>query len=516
MRSDFGYTVCFNAFSFGPGSSWPLRRDGWFSNFYEMKWMAAFSIAFRRSSCWVIPAFLLSLYSIELSGEEARSRPLTVFHRSPRALHQEAVTQSWASFLGPSHNGVSGETHLQKDWSASGPACVWERRVGTGYAAPAVSDNRLVYFHRLGDEERVDCLHPESGKLLWSFGYASDFKDRFGYNNGPRASPVISQGRVFVYGAACRLSCLALETGKLIWKKDLAAEYGLKQGYFGNGTTPLIHENILVVNIGAPGGPCVLGLDVKEGRELWRFGKQWGASYASPVPATINHKQRIFVFAGGERKPPVGGLLCLDPRNGALDFRFPWRSKKAESVNASNPVVVGSRIFVSASYGAGGVQVEVGKDFSCKKVWRTEHFGAHWNTPIYRNGFLYGFDGRHRRGAELVCINWSTGKEVWRKKPRWKEASAASGGETVEGGFYRGSLLWADGYFLCLGESGHLAWLALNSKGYRERARARLFEAPETWTLPVLSRGLLYVVQNAKGASVNYPRLLCYDLRSNK
>jgi outer membrane protein assembly factor BamB len=82
-------------------------------------------------------------------------------------------------------------------------------------------------------------------------------------------------------------------------------------------------------------------------------------------------------------------------------------------------------------------------------------------------------------------------------------------------GTYRGSLLAADGQFLCLGELGHLLWMDLTPKGYKEVSRAWLFPARESWGLPVLSRGLLYVVQNTRDVfRETGPRLLCYDLRA--
>ena len=71
-----------------------------------------------------------------------------------------------------------------------------------------------------------------------------------------------------------------------------------------------------------------------------------------------------------------------------------------------------------------------------------------------------------------------------------------------------------DGKFLCLGELGHLLWLDLTPTGYKELARAWLFPARETWALPVLSHGLLYVTQNTPDIIRHGgPRLLCYDLR---
>ena len=79
---------------------------------------------------------------------------------------------------------------------------------------------------------------------------------------------------------------------------------------------------------------------------------------------------------------------------------------------------------------------------------------------------------------------------------------------------YRGTLLAVDGKFLCLGEMGHLLWLDLTPQGYKELARTWLFPARETWSLPVLSHGLLYISQHSRDViGGNPPRLLCYDLR---
>jgi hypothetical protein len=78
-------------------------------------------------------------------------------------------------------------------------------------------------------------------------------------------------------------------------------------------------------------------------------------------------------------------------------------------------------------------------------------------------------------------------------------------------------MLRVDGRFLTLGEHGHLLWLDLSPKGYKELARVWLFRAPESWTPPVLSHGLLYVVQNHRDALADTPpRLLCYDLRGEE
>jgi len=437
----------------------------------------------------------------------------TSVHRKPKPLPDGAVTHDWAAFLGPSHNGVSTETKLSRMLP---PPLVWEFPKGTGYASPAVAGDRLVFLHRVANQEIVECLHPETGSTYWQFRYATAFEDRYGYNNGPRASPVLDGERVYIMGAEGTLHCLELGSGKIVWKRDLRVDYKVPQDFFGTASTPLVDGRLLIVNVGAPGGPCVVGLDKTNGREVWRAGREWGPSYASPVPAVLHGQRRVLVFAGGESSPPRGGLMSIDPSTGRVDFAFPWRSRTVESVNASCPVVFDNKVFVSASYRTGSALVEVRPDFTHRVVWTTQEFALHFNTAIYRDGYLYGFDGRNEPDASLACIDAANGKVVWRHAPEWTETVEMRGEKRQDVvGTYRGSLLAVDGQFLCLGELGHLLWMDLTPKGYKEVSRAWLFAARESWGLPVLSRGLLYVTQNTRDLLRGTgPRLLCYDLRA--
>ena len=137
-------------------------------------------------------------------------------------------------------------------------------------------------------------------------------------------------------------------------------------------------------------------------------------------------------------------------------------------------------------------------------------------TAVHKDGHLYGVDGHGPQDAFLVCVNAKTGKEVWRTQPEWKEPKATRDGRDLTVGTYRSFLIpTGDGRCLCLGEYGHLLWLDLQPQGYKELDRCWLFAASETWTPPVISRGLLYVCQNNPDVrSGAPPRLLCYDLRA--
>ena len=444
------------------------------------------------------------------------AHPDVTWRRQPEPLSPSAVTHDWESFLGPTHNAVSTETKLAKFWPPEGPPLVWEMTRGGGYSSPAIVDGRMVYFHRLGDEEVVECLDPETGRRFWRFSYSTGYDDRYGYNDGPRAAPVISDGRVYTYGAEGALHCLKLDTGQLYWRRDLSAEFRVPQDFFGIASTPLIEGGLLIVALGAPGGPTVAAFDKYDGRLRWGAGTEWGAGYASPVPATVHGKRRVFVFAGGESRPPAGGLIVLDPADGSIDFTFPWRSRSYESVNASSPVVIGNRVFVSASYRTGSALLDLAADFTYSVAWTTRQVGLHWNTAVHRNGYLYAYDGRNQSDASIVCIELESGKIIWRETPEWSEMiEYRESQRTIAASTLRGSLLWADGGFIALGELGHLLRLELSPGGYKETARAWLFRARQTWGLPVLSRGLLYVSQNERSLfDRTPPRLLCYDLRA--
>lgn len=456
---------------------------------------------------------------LDAGGREASSvaTPELTFHAAPKPLPAGAAVSDWPCFLGPTHNGFSTETKLLQKFPANGPAMVWEYKKGEGYAQPIISNDRLILFHRVGDDEAIDCLDPSTGNRFWRNNYPTHYVDRYGYCNGPRSTPAIDGDWVYSIGAEGEFRCVNLKTGKLRWRRSLLADFKLQQNFFGIGASPLIDSGLVIVNVGAPHGPCVAAFDPATGKMVWGTGDQWGPSYASPVPATLHGKHRVLVFAGGESRPPTGGLMCIDPANGHVDFSFPWRGNRRESVNASSPVVIDDAVFISECYGSGGTLLDIDDHFSPKQLWINPNFGTHFMTAIPKDGYLYGIDGHGPEDAFLCCIDQKSGKEIWRKQPEWEEQiSTRDGGQRkVTLGTYRCNLLMIDGRCLCLGEFGHLLWLDLNPAGYKELDRTWLFPAGETWTPPVVSHGLLYVCQNAQGSHGEPMRVVCYDLRGS-
>jgi outer membrane protein assembly factor BamB len=444
------------------------------------------------------------------------------FHDAPRALAADAVTSDWPNFAGPEQGPTCPETRLRADLAAL--PLVWEVAKGSGYAHPTILGDRLCLFHRVADEEVLECLHPATGQRYWRYAYPCTYQDRYGYTNGPRCAPVIDEKNslVFAFGVEGKLSAVDLKTGQLLWQRDVLADFKLEPNFFGVGATPLLERDHLIVNVGAKDA-CVVAFAPTTGKVEWAAPapRDWGPSYASPIPATVHGLRRVFVFAGGESRPATGGLLCVNPDDGSVDFSFPWRGRRVESVNASSPLVVDDKVYIAECYQKGGALLQLSltddkKKLAFRQLWESDKLSTHFMTALPLAGYLYGCDGHGPANCPLVCVDMATGDEKWRVEPDLTEKIVGPGGEArdLKLNTDRCQLLRADGRTLCLTEWGHLLWLDLSPAGAKVTSRTWLFAAQETWAPPIVSRGLLYVIQNGPDKlNKRPPRLICYDLR---
>ena len=420
------------------------------------------------------------------------------------------VLADWNDFLGPERNGKSEEKIEVAPWRNTGPPVIWHKKIGTSYGAPTIADGRLFIFARHGDMARLTCMESDTGTELWRFEYPTDYEDMYGYNNGPRSCPVIDGERVYIFGVQGKLHCLNVSDGHLLWKVDTADRYNVVQNFFGTASTPIVEEDLLIAQIGGspPGTPKNIwasnGNPPSNGTGIVAFNKLTGevvyeisdelASYASPIMATIDGRRWGFMFARG-------GLVGFEPATGKLDFYYPWRCPKIESVNASSPVVADDHVFISESYEVGSSVLQVSPG-GYKVIWkdsprrRNQSLRLHWNTAIHHEGYLYACSNRHASGAELRCVELKTGKVVW--------------GQRVD---ERASLLWVNDYFIYLGEYGRLMLLKCTpetmeiiSEAVPRDENGRQFIEYPAWSAPALSNGLLYI----RGKD----RLVCLDLRS--
>ncbi len=458
---------------------------------------------------WIITLIGIIL-PVFLNAQEADNRLIT--HNKASILSEDARVSEWNRFNGPKDNASSPETHLLKKWGPQGPLLLWEIKKGEGYSSPAVGQGILVLFHRQDGMEIIEGLNAETGATIWNYQYPVEYRDRYGYSNGPRASPVIDEDLVYAHGVTSWLTCLELKTGKLVWKRDLASEFKIPDYFFGKGSNPIVSKKSLILNVGGSENRCVVGFNKKTGNTEWICKDEWGASYSSPTITKIHGKNVCLVLTGGESRPPTGGLLAIDPESGEKLNRFSWRSSRYESANAVPPVPCGkNRVFLSECYEKGGVVLEYDENFESKIIWSDDKINIHWMTPVIKDGIMYGIAGRHQQGAEVFALNPLDGKVFWKEAITWSETIQ---NREITLGLFRGSILKLENDFLCLSELGSLLNIEMTADKWIIKNKAQLFFAPGTWTLPALSKGLLYVMQNETDRLTGkQARLLCLDLR---
>ena len=418
-----------------------------------------------------------------------------------------AIAQDWPQFLGPHANGLSDETGLLDKWPTNGPAVVWEKEIGTGYSAPSIRQGMLVLHHRIGGEEIVEAFNATNGSSFWKYAYPSRFIDPYGYNNGPRCTPLLTSDYSYTFGAEGKLLCLELMTGKLMWQRDTGVDWEVPPAFFGVGSSPLLENGLLLVMVGGQPNSGMVGFDAKTGKTVWQsvgeknwqdqpmFGwpgerkvrwQSWEkqASYSTPVATTIHGRRQVLCLMRQ-------GLVSLNPTNGDVNFSFWFRSPANDSVNAMDPVVVNDLILLSSAYyKIGSVLLRVKPD--CKgveEVWRSTVLEIHWTTPILSDGFLYAFSGRNEPEAHFRCVELKSGKLMWDRDEGWPPHSTRT--PPVYG---RGSCILADGKLIVLGEGGLLGLFKVNPKRPEEISR---FQLPQLhyacWAAPVLSRKKLYL-----------------------
>ena len=261
----------------------------------------------------------------------------------------------WPVFLGPTGDSKSPEKGLILPWPKTGPRIVWETELGISYGIGSVASGRFFQFDRFDKRQgdagiaRLRCLNAETGEQIWAFEYKTGYRDHYGYNGGPRCSPIVDGNRVYIYGAGGWLHCLRANDGKLVWKLDTMKQFGIVQNFFGVGSNPVIEKGLIIVMVGGSpksdqtigaanldrvsgNGTGIVAFDKYTGKVKYKITNEL-ASYSSLKLATIDKRRWCFAFCRS-------GLVGFEPLSGKVDFQYPWRATLLESVNASMPVVV--------------------------------------------------------------------------------------------------------------------------------------------------------------------------------
>lgn len=417
-----------------------------------------------------------------------------VFAGALFALTPSLKASDWPQYRGPNQDGVSTEA-VNLTWPPGGPKVLWKTSTKNGFSSFAVGSGRAFtqVNRELGGAPRelVVALDAASGKELWSRDVGLGKYERGGDSgapdnkggDGPRSTPTLRDGKVYVLNQEIVLHCLDAATGKPIWTRDIIKEHAGRNISWKSAASPVVDGNLVFVG-GGGAGQSFLALDRTSGEVVWKTGDET-ITHATPVVATIHGVRQVICFA-------KSGLVSLATVDGRQLWRFPF---KFSTSTAISPVVAGDIVYCSAGYGVGAAAsriVKAGDGFRAEELWKLrgdKPVANHWSTPVYRDGHLYGmFSFKRYADGPMKCVELATGKVKWEQP-----------------GFGAGQVILVQDKVVALTDYGDLVVVDATPTAYKEVGRAMAVEG-KCWSTPALADGRLYVRSTKEAA--------CLDLSS--
>lgn len=382
-----------------------------------------------------------------------------------------APARDWPQFRGPLRDGCALD-ELLRAWPTGGPKVAWKIPLGPAFSQIAVAGDVAYTGFSDAENEYVGAFDARTGAERWRQALGQTFVlEEFG--SGPRGTPTVAGGVVYALGGRGVLRALRAENGAVLWTVDLTTALGATVPRFGYAGSPLVVDDLLVLEVGGSDKRQIVAFDRSGGTVRWA-GFEGPASYSSPVIGTLAGSRQI-VHASGKT---VRGI--------ALDGHELWSYTLEEASIASPVLVPGDRVFVSASGDSGCAMLRVRKTESgqaAEVLWKNRDMRNHYNSTVYADGFLYGFDN-----ATLKCLSAETGEVRWAKR-----------------GLGKGSLAVAGDRLVILGDLGLMILAERTPEAYREIGSFQVLDESRAWTAPSIAGGRAYV-RNLVGAA-------CIDLK---
>jgi len=379
----------------------------------------------------------------------------------------------WPNFRGPSYDGVSGETGLKTSWDKPLPL-LWEREVGSAFSSFACVGDRVYTCGTQGGQQVLFCLNAGTGAIVWQKPFEKEFPERQG-GDGTRATPAVSDGRVYVFGARGRLLCCDAQTGAEVWARQF--NNPPQWGYSGS----VLIEGELAIASPGKGDGALAAFNRKTGEPVWKAGNS-KAGYATPYPFTFEGKRYIAGFLSDS-------AMVVHADSGKIAWQMPWKTDW--DVNAAAPLFHDGRLFFSSGYNHGAILLKLhadGDTLAAETVWQDKVLRNKFQSVVLFQGDLYSGDE-----TGLKCVEFETGKQRWFLR-RFEGGSSAA----------HATIVLAEGHLYVLSEDGRLYIAPASPRGFEPTTQAEILSG-RCWTVPVLHQGRLY--------ARSLERAVCFALR---
>jgi outer membrane protein assembly factor BamB len=388
----------------------------------------------------------------------------------PAAPTAATTGGDWPGFRGPHRDDIVTGVRIETDWHTSPPVELWRRPIGPGWSSFAVRGDLLYTQEQRGEEEVVACYKASTGAPVWKHRDAARFWESNG-GPGPRATPTLSNGRVYTLGGTGIVNVLDAGNGAVVWSCKAASDTGTKVPYWGFAGSPLVVRDVVIV---AASGALV-AYDLATGAPRW-FGPKGDTGYSSPQLLTIDGVTQVLQLNGS-------GLTSVAPADGKVLWEHPWKGYPIvqPAQTADGDVLIS----VSDSSGTRRIAVAHGPDgWTSKERWTSIGLKPYFNDFVVHKGHAFGFDG-----SILACIDLEDGKRKWK------------GGRYGNGQLV---LLPDQDLLLVMSEEGELVLVRSIPDQFTELARFPALEG-KTWNHPVVVGDLLLARNGEQMAAFRLP-----------
>jgi outer membrane protein assembly factor BamB len=424
-------------------------------------------------------AFVLALRSRWSETAEARLLARTP---APASVPPEStgVTRSltapeWPGFRGADRASRQRGAKFATDWNTTPPRQLWKIPVGPAWSSFAVAGDLLFTQEQRGPKEVVVCLNAQSGQEIWSQSLETRFYEALG-GPGPRATPTLAEGGVFVTGANGAVMRLDPASGAIMWKQELQTVAARTPPMWGFAASPLVTGGAVIVYAGGAGEKGIVAFDGNTGVLRWSA-IAGDDSYSSPQLNTIAGEQVVLMLSNE-------GVRLLNPMTGALRLNYQW---KVNVYRALQPhLIEDDTLLLPTGMSTGTRAVRItrsGDQFTAEERWTSRSLKPDFNDFVTYQGHAYGFDGR-----AFGCVELGAGERKWK------------GGQYGNGQVL---LLETSGLLLVLSEQGRAVLVRPNPQSHVELASFAVLEG-KTWNHPVVVGNRLYVRNSQEAA--------CYEL----
>ncbi len=400
----------------------------------------------------------------------------------------ETRPTDFPQFMGPDRSGVVKGVALHTDWKSNPPQIAWKHAVGAGWSGFAVQGDVAITLEQREKEQWIAAYDITDGKALWATATPGVHFNALG-GIGPRSTPTIDQGRVFVQTATGQVLALELSSGKKLWDVDLLkiAEWTQEESEaeiaWGRSGSPLVVDNLVILPLGGrkdDPNRSLIALDREDGHTVWRSGKDQ-ISYSSPAFAKLLGEAQVLIV----NETTFTGH---DLTTGNILWEVPWPGQSDGSASVSQPVVLSdSRVLISKGYSQGAQLIEFKKsdtgEWSFATIWReSASLKTKFTSPVVYENHAYGLSD-----GILECIDVSTGKRKWKK-----------------GRYRQGQLLLVDNVLLITSESGAVVLVAADPSDHHELASLPVI-GDVSWNTPALSGNRLLIRNAEEAACLHLP-----------